>query len=190
VLVGPDPDVCKVKGVMFAGRREFLLKEFGERTFYSILSRLTPRTLKSAMHPIAGEWYDFASIVEYDRAIHASCSDRYPYILELVGAASAELGITRVFHQLDEKELYTFLDNIGRLNDLYQKFGRVVIQRTENGARAHHYQFPCYSPFFCASGPGFLLEVILRHGGKDADVVETRCHCRGDGVCTFEMTWS
>ena len=51
VLTGPDPDICKVKGVMFAARREFLMKGFGERTFYSIVSKLNPDTMRVAIPP-------------------------------------------------------------------------------------------------------------------------------------------
>ena len=35
----------------------------------------------------------------------------------------------------------------------------------------------------------FLGAAMLRHGAKDARVVQTKCHCRGDDVCTFELTW-
>jgi hypothetical protein len=181
VLAGPDPDVCKVKGVMFAARREFLLKELGERTYYAIVSKLSPTTMRQAMNPVAAAWYDFAAIVEYDRAIWEACHQRYPYILDLVGAASAELGITRVFQKLDAAELYAFLEKLAQFHDEYQKYGRLIAERMPTGARMHYHDYPCYSPVFCASGSGFLLEAILRHGGRDADVVETKCHCRGDG---------
>jgi hypothetical protein len=189
VLVGPDPDVCKVKGVMFAARREFLMKELGERTYYAIVSKLSPTTMRQAMNPVASAWYDFAAIVEYDRAIWEACHQRYPYILDLVGAASAELGITRVFQNLDAAELYAFLEKLAEFHDEYQKYGRLIAERTPTGARMHYHDYPCYSPVFCASGSGFLLEAIMRHGGRDADVVETKCHCRGDAVCTYELTW-
>ena len=189
VLIGPDPGICKVTGVMFAARREFLIKDLGERTYYSILTTLSPATLQQAMHPIASAWYDFSTIVEYDKAIYESCHARYPHILELVGAASAELGIGRVFHQLDADELYAFLENLAQFHERYQKYGQLTLERTPTGARMHYRDYPCYSPYFCASGNGFMLEAILRHGATEADVVETQCHCRGHGVCTYELMW-
>ena len=36
---------------------------------------------------------------------------------------------------------------------------------------------------------GYFLESILRHGGTEPTVTETRCQCLGDSTCTFEMTW-
>jgi predicted hydrocarbon binding protein len=50
-------------------------------------------------------------------------------------------------------------------------------------------EYPVYSPYFCASGVGFFLEAILRHGGSEPNVVETKCQTLGDTTCTFEMTW-
>src|SRR6185369_1571815 len=130
VLVGPDPEVCKVKGVMFAARREFLTHDLGERTFYSVVSKLSPDTMRLAMHPVATAWYDFAQVVEYDRAIWEACHKRYPYILDLVGAASAELGITRVFQSLDDAELYAFLERLARFHEQYQRYGHLDVERT------------------------------------------------------------
>jgi hypothetical protein len=189
VVVGPDPAICKVTGVMFAARREFLLKETGETTFYSILTTLTPTTLHQAMNPVASAWYDFGSIVEYDRAIRRACHAQYPYILELVGAASAELGISRVFQKLDTAELYAFLENLAQFHQQYLQFGHLDVEHTPAGARMHYRDYPCYSPIFCASGNGFMLEAILRHGATEARVVERKCHCRGDQVCMYELTW-
>ncbi len=189
VLEGPDPSICKVKGVMFAGRREFLIKELGERKFYAVVSILSSAVMRIAMHPVAAEWYDFSAIVEYDKAIYDTCRELYPNILDLIGAASAELGITRIFNDLDAAELYAFLERLTQFHARYQQYGSVTCERFENGARMHYHDYPCYSPIFCASGNGFLLEAVLRHGGRDAEVVETKCHCRGDGVCTYELRW-
>ncbi|SRR5581483_7279400 len=189
VLAGPDPSICKVKGVMFSGRREFLMKELGERTFYSVISKLSSSVMRIAMHPLAAEWYDFSAIVEYDKAIYENCSEQHPHILYYIGAASAELGLSRVFQKLDAGELYAFLQRLTQFHEQYQRYGYLELERLENGARMHYHDYPCYSPIFCASGHGFLLEAIMRHGGRDASVAETKCHCRGDGVCTYELTW-
>ena len=40
-----------------------------------------------------------------------------------------------------------------------------------------------------SSAFGYFLESILRHGGTEPTVTETRCQCLGDSTCTFEMTW-
>lgn len=47
-------------------------------------------------------------------------------------------------------------------------YGRLTLEHTPTGARMHHRDDPCYSPCFCASGNGFMLEAILRHGAAEA----------------------
>ncbi|HEV8434874.1 MAG TPA: hypothetical protein VGR95_15790, partial [Thermoanaerobaculia bacterium] len=45
VLVGPNPEICKVKGVMFGGRKQFLIDSAGEQGFYNLIAHLSPRTM-------------------------------------------------------------------------------------------------------------------------------------------------
>lgn len=189
VLVGPDPSVCRVKGVMFAGRKQFLHDVLGDGGFDALASTLTPRTAGYVRTPLASSWCEFESLIELDRAVYERLGKEMPHVLALIGAASAELGIGKVYKSLDEPELVTFLEKSARFHSQYQKFGRVEFLRTQNGGRMIYSDYPCYSPIFCASAIGFFLESILRHGGKDPDVVEKTCQTRGDATCTYQMTW-
>jgi len=189
VLVGHDPAVAKVKGVMFGARKQFLLDNVGEPGFKAILEKLTPRTRGYVKTPLASSWCEFASLVELDRTIHNELKSAYPNVLALIGAASAELGIGRVYRSLDSDELVNFLANNAQFHDQYQKFGSVRFEKTPNGARMIYSNYPCYSPIYCASAIGYFQESILRHGATDPHVAETKCQCLGDKTCTFEMTW-
>jgi len=189
VLVGPDPSIAKVKGVMFGGRKQFLLDTAGEDGFARLLEKLTPRTRGYVKTPLASSWCEFESLVELDRTIHETLKAQYPNVLALIGAASAELGIGRIYRSLDSEELVHFLENNALFHDQYQKFGSVRFERTPNGGRMIYTNYPVYSPIFCGSAIGYFQESILRHGGTEPNVVETKCHCHGDKSCTFEMTW-
>ena len=189
VLVGPDPSVAKVKGVMFGGRKQFLLDVLGEERFNALLQKLTPRTRGYVKTPLASGWCEFESLIELDRAIHEEMKATHPNVLALIGAASAELGIGRVYRSLDSEELEKFLETNALFHNQYQKFGNVKFEKTPKGARMIYSNYPCYSPVFCASAVGYFLECILRHGGTDPTVAETKCQCHGDKTCTFEMTW-
>lgn len=189
VLVGPDPSVCKVKGVMFGGRKQFIVDAIGEEGLARILDRLSPRTRGYVKTPLASSWCEFESLIELDRAIHNELKAKYPNVLALIGAASAELGIGRIYKSLDSAELAQFFENNAMFHDQYQKFGTVRFEKTTNGARMIYSNYPCYSPVFCASAIGFFMESILRHGATDPKVAETRCQCHGDKTCTFEMSW-
>ena len=189
VLVGPDPSICKVKGVMFGGRKQFLIDTVGDAGFNSILEKLTPRTRGYVRTPLASSWCEFESLVELDRTIHNELKAQYPNVLALIGAASAELGIGRIYRSLDTEELIKFLENNALFHDQYQKFGTLTFEKTRSGARMIFSGYPCYSPIFCASAIGYFQESILRHGATEPDVSETKCQCKGDKTCTFELSW-
>jgi predicted hydrocarbon binding protein len=189
VLIGPDPSVAKVKGVMFGGRKQFLTDTIGEQGFNALLEKLTPRTRGYVRTPLASSWCEFESLIELDRTIHEELKSKYPNVLALIGAASAELGIGRIYRSLDTDSLIAFLENNAQFHDQYQKFGSVRFEKTPSGARMIYSNYPCYSPVFCASAHGYFMESILRHGGSDPVVSETKCQCHGDKTCTFEMAW-
>ena len=189
VLVGPDPSICKVKGVMFGARKQFLQEVLGDERFQKLLAKLTPRTRGYVKTPLASSWCEFESLVELDRAAHEELKQTYPNVLALIGAASAELGIGRIYRSLDSDELVHFLEGNVAFHDQYQKFGTVRFEKRTSGGRMIYGNYPCYSPVFCASAVGYFLESILRHGGTDPSVVETKCQCLGDRTCTYELTW-
>lgn len=189
VLVGPDPSIAKVKGVMFGARKQFLVDTLGEAGFNALMEKLTPRTRSYVKTPLASSWCEFESLVELDRAIYNELKPMHPNVLPLIGAASAELGIGRIYRSLDSAELVQFLENNALFHDQYQKFGTVKFEKTPSGGRMVYSSYPVYSPVFCASAIGYFMESILRHGGTDPTVTETKCQCRGDSTCTYEMTW-
>lgn len=189
VLVGPNPEICKVKGVMFGGRKQFLIDAAGEQGFYNLIAHLSPRTMTYSRTPLASSWCEFESLIELDRTIYNTLKAQFPNVLALIGAASAELGIGRVYKSLDSAELLKFLENNALFHSQYQKFGNVRFEKTPNGAKMVYTDYPCYSPIFCASAHGYFIESILRHGATDPSVNETKCQTLGDSSCTFEMTW-
>jgi predicted hydrocarbon binding protein len=188
-LVGSDPGLAKVKGVMFGGRRQFLLDTLGATGFNTFAEKLTPRTRSYTRTPLASSWCEFESLIELDRAIHEELKAKYPNVLALIGAASAELGIGRIYRSLDSEELVKFLENNAVFHDQYQKFGTMHFEKTPSGGRVVYANYPVYSPVYCASAVGYFMESMLRHGAKDPKVVETKCQCHGDKTCTFELTW-
>lgn len=189
VLVGPDPSIAKVKGVMFGGRKQFLMDVGGQALVDKVLEKLSPRTRGYLRTPLASSWCEFESLVEADKAIYEELRATHPNVLALIGAASAALGIGRIYRSLDSQELVHFLENSAQFHDQYQKFGTVRFEKTPAGGRMVYSNYPCHSPVFCASAFGYFMESILRHGGNDPKVTETKCQCHGDKTCTFEMTW-
>jgi len=174
---------------MFGGRRQFLLDTLGAAELNTFAEKLPPRTRGYTRTPLASSWCEFESLIELDRAIHEELKGKYPNVLALIGAASAELGIGRIYRSLDSDELVKFLENNAVFHDKYQKFGTMHFEKTPSGGRVVYANYPVYSPVFCASAVGYFMESMLRHGARDPKVVETRCQCHGDKTCTFELTW-
>jgi predicted hydrocarbon binding protein len=189
VLVGAKPEIAKVKGVMFGARKQFLIETLGEQGFYDMLLRLSPRTMGYTRTPLASSWCEFESLIELDRTIHDTQKAKMPNVLALIGAASAELGIGRVYKSLDTAELTKFLESNALFHSQYQKFGTVKFEKTPAGGRMVYSDYPCYSPIYCSSAIGFFMESIYRHGGTEPSVIETKCQTLGDPTCTYEMTW-
>jgi predicted hydrocarbon binding protein len=189
VLVGPDPAQSKVKGVMFSGRKAFLVDTGGEQLYNEVLGKLSPATAGAVRTPLASSWYDFAALVEIDRAIYETLKTKQPNVLALIGAASAELGIGKVYRSLDSESLIQHLENNALFHNQYQKFGTVRFEKTATGGKMVYTNYPCFSPIYCASAVGFFMESILRHGGTEPNVVETKCQCLGDSSCMYEMVW-
>ena len=187
VLTGPDPSVCKVKGVMFGGRRQFLLDTLGQEGFNAFTEKLSPQTRSYVRTPLATSWCEFSALMELDRAIAGHLNAD---ALAKMGAASAELGVGKIYRFLDTAELVQFFEKNALFHDQYQKFGKVRFEKSATGGRMIYSDYPCYSPIFCASAVGYFMEAILRHGGTNPSVSETSCQCRGDATCTFEMRWA
>ena len=74
-------------------------------------------------------------------------------------------------------------------NQIFDFIMRPLAATLPAGGKMVYTEYPCYSPIYCASGAGYFLEAILRHGGSDPSVVETKCQTLGDSSCTYEMTW-
>jgi site-specific recombinase XerD len=191
VLVDPgNAAVCKVKGILFVARQRFVREMFGEDALRDVLGRLSPATRACAERPEPTSWYEFQSLMEYDRALYDQFHARHPEVLVMLGAASAEYSNLTLGRVLEDERLAAFLEGVVHLHGQYQKYGRAVFTRTARGGQMACYDYPVYSPLYCASALGFFWEALLRHGARDARVVESKCHCRGDGVCLYELEWS
>jgi hypothetical protein len=70
-----------------------------------------PATKSEDLSPsgLSSSWCEFESLVELDRTIHNELKSQFPNVLALIGAASAELGIGRIYRSLDSDELVNFL---------------------------------------------------------------------------------
>src|SRR5947208_8322169 len=126
----------------------------------AVAAKLSPKTAAQLRTPLASAWYDFATLVELDRAIYDMHHLKQPNILALVGAASAEYGIGKVYKALDSAELVKFLENEATFHSQFQKFGNVQFEQTTRGGRMIYSNYPVLSPVYCASAVRFCIDAI------------------------------
>src|SRR4051812_50210181 len=81
VLVGPNPDIAKVKGVMFGGRKQFLSDVAGEEGFAAIVAKISPKKARYAKTPLAPSWCEVASPIEVHRALFEALKQKQPKLL-------------------------------------------------------------------------------------------------------------
>ena len=180
VLVGPNPDTAKVKGVMFGGRKQFLTEIARRDGFAAIIAQA---------HAAHGQLHEDAAGLELvrvrvaDRARSRHLRDaeaKYPNILALIGAASAELGIGKRLQVARQRGAGEVPREPGALPQPVPEVRQRQFEQDAERRTDDLHDYPVYSPIYCASAVGFYLESILRHGGTDPTVVETKCQTLGD----------
>jgi len=90
VLVGPNPDAAKVKGVMFGGRKQFLNDVAGEEGFAAIIAKLTPNVtdVVAIAEAAAEAGADAVSLANTFRGLAVNWRARRPVLANDVGGLS------------------------------------------------------------------------------------------------------
>jgi hypothetical protein len=147
-----------------------------------------PPSMRSLL--IAG-WYRFEDFVELDRVIVNQFGDGDVRFLQDLGAFSARQYLSGAYRLLQDSGVHEFFHRSVLLRTQFYDFGRAeYFERAERQGQMIHSGFDSYSPLYCSSAVGFYRECLRLHGGRAADVCESRCQCRGDDTCTFELFWT
>ncbi len=181
----------KVKGGMMAAHLGFAT---GGRTpeqvarFRNALPVSVRESLRGLILPV--NWYQFAHLIEIDRAIVRVHGGGNPSILREVGAHSAQLNLNGVYKVFRRESIHDFLEAGARLHPKFQDFGAAAYVRTSRSSgEMVHSGYCSFSPLFCESAFGYYKESLLLHGAKTVAVEEVSCQCRGDAACTFVLRW-
>ncbi|HEX3580636.1 MAG TPA: hypothetical protein VH087_02660 [Thermoanaerobaculia bacterium] len=139
---------------------------------------------------LAASWYSFEDAMKLDRIIMNRFGDSDLRFLEQLGAYSARLNLTGVYRFFQRAGVHEFFRSSARLHAQFQDFGTAEYRELSPcEGQMIHADYPSYSPLYCSSAIGFYRTCIELHGGKDVDVWESHCQCRGEATCTFEMLW-
>jgi uncharacterized protein (TIGR02265 family) len=185
---------ARVGGNIILARRTFVQKRGGDALWEKVLAHLPPEDAKSLRRVLlVTTSYPLALNLKLDEAI---AKELYPTdgrraFLEM-GRASAETNLTgpqRAFvRPNDPHHLLSFAEAIYAY---YYGQGRRIYQRTgPKSAVLTTLEAPASTPADCLTVVGWHERAIELSGGKDVQVVETRCRAKGDVVCEYRCSWS
>jgi len=185
-------DGGNVKGGMVKAHLQWVAQNRPDLTLEDLCQRVSPSTavvLRGLVLTLG--WYPFRALVETDRAI-AEASGRDPEALfKELGRHSARLNLGTSYKVYTRSEPHTFFQNAARVHDQFQDFGRAEYERTgPTSCRLSMLDYKCYSSVFCLSGAGYYEQATALQGGRDPQISEVECHCRGGSACRFDIRWS
>ncbi len=182
----------KVKGGMLKAHLQWVAQNRPDLTVEDLCGRVSASTaavLRGLVLAIG--WYPFRAMVETDRAIAEACRGDPEALFKELGRYSARLNLSTSYKVYTRSEPHTFFQIAARVHDQFQDFGRAEYERTgATSCRLSMLDYTCYSPVFCLSGAGYYEQATALQGGRDPQVSEGECHCRGGSACRFDIRWS
>lgn len=182
----------RVKGGMVAAHMRWVADHSSPEEMQRFQAALPPAVRDAVNSEIVPtNWYDFRQLIAVDRAIVDVFAGGEAVKLRDLGAYSARLNLSSLFHGHDTpSSIHEFLEKGTHFHSDFQDFGDAQYVRTgQHSGRVIHSNYSSFSPLYCESALGYYREAITLHGGTDAQAIETECQCRGDKSCTFVVKW-
>jgi uncharacterized protein (TIGR02265 family) len=185
--------VANVGGNIILARRKFVLARGGEALWERVLTRLPEEDARQLRRTllVTGTW-PLALNLRLDEAIAKELypGDPQQAFIEM-GRSSADVNLSgpqRGFlRQGDPHGLLSFAETIYAY---YYGEGRRTYQKTsESSATLTTYDAPPSTPGDCLTVVGWHQRAIELSGGRNVQVLETRCRSRGDGTCEYQCSW-
>ena len=185
-------DGGNVKGGMVKAHLQWVTQNRPDLTVEDLCQRVSPSTaavLRGLVLTLA--WYPFRALVETDRAITEASGGDPEALFKELGRYSARLNLGTSYKVYTRSEPHTFFQNVARVHDQFQDFGRAEYERTgATSCRLSMHDYQCYSSVFCLSGAGYYEQATALQGGRDPQISEVECHCRSGSACRFDIRWS
>ena len=182
-----------IKGNVLLARLKYVREAGGEPALQAILARLPAddaKVLAGWVLPIS--WYPLDLYLRLDDAIASVMSphDRETVFLAM-GRASADANLSgpqRPF--VREGDPHFLLQAAPQIYAAYYAVGRRTYARTgpTSGVLTTH-EAENVTETDCLTVVGWHVRAIELCGGKDVQVVESRCRARGDDVCEYRCAW-
>jgi hypothetical protein len=157
--------MAKFKGSVYESTRAFVQHEFGAPAVERILASLpaADRELLSSVTAIA--WIPVEPVLAFHRELEEQFGGNERNLAERAGRFSAGWSMNSVLK-------------------MFVRF-RSPLWLVDKGANV----WSRYHALVCARLRGWLRGVIELTGGNEAEILETRCRCRGHDHCAFLASW-
>ncbi len=189
-----EDTVTHDKGVEVFQIRDWLKQRASPEEMERIQEKLSPAAREMFSSPVVSEWYPVELIGELYTAIYDVFKDKDPRALVDYGRFSAEQSSSGLL-----KFLMKFIDMdtvIKRMKAFwkhYHKGGKITASdlAEEAGRKKRIIYFHGYDAgeAACLSPEGYLTVIAQRSGAKNVTVAKMGCIHKGDGVCSWEVSW-
>jgi uncharacterized protein (TIGR02265 family) len=185
---------ARVGGNIILARRSFVQQRGGDALWEKVLAHLPVDDAKALRRTLlVTTTYPLSTNLKLDEAIARELypADGKRAFLEM-GRSSADVNLTgpqKAFVRAgDPHHLLSFAETIYAY---YYAEGRRTYEKTgPKTATLVTYDAPAATPGDCLTVVGWHQRAIELSGGKEVQVVETRCRSRGDLVCEYRCSWS
>lgn len=183
--------MAKFKGTVFESTRMFTERQFGAAGLTRVLAQLSDedRHLLASVQAIG--WYPVEPVLRYHHALERSFGSGDFSLCTAAGKFSATWSMNTVLKAfLRFKSPSWLIDKATRVWDRYHDTGRWEVTSTApNRMVGALSDFAVKDVAFCARLRGWLQGAVEATGGKNANITETRCACRGNENCVFLLSW-
>ena len=185
--------MAQFKGTIFIASALFTERTYGGDAVEQCLQQLDAADRELLRGISAVGWYPVEPILRYHHALQRlhGAGDPGFGVCERLGEFSAEWaikGILKVFVRFKSPQF--LMEKNGAVWGRYHDSGR-----WEVGSEPHHrlvgrlYDFAVRDEAFCARLRGWVRGAVKITGGRDPQVSERNCRCRGAEYCEFVIDW-
>ena len=183
--------MANFKGTVFQSTRLFTEQEFGAGSAERVLAALSPEDRAVLADVQAMSWCPVEPVLRYQRELDRLFGNGDLTVCYRAGRFSAGWSMNTVLKVfLRFTSPVWLIDKTTRVWDRYHDTGRWEVKEVaSNRLVGELHDFAIKDLAFCARLRGWLHGAVEMTGGTNAVVNETRCVCRGDAHCAFNVTW-
>jgi len=185
--------MAQFKGTIFISTKIFTEQRFGLDAPQRCLERLPESDRAVLANVTAIGWYPIEPVLRYHHALQELYGKVDGFgVCEEAGRFGAKWSLSTVMRALlrfrsPDWVMHKYASVWNRHHDS----GRWEVGKTEhqNSMSGKLFDFQVQDPAFCARLRGWLHGAIAMTGGRQVEVAEPSCRCRGDAYCQFESRW-